>query len=223
MRVNPLIASLIICASGLSLVPFIGNAQFVQGTIQGSSGTPGSIFYMQPNAPSLSVGVNSDAAMDTNNYNIYQKSNDVWSLQGNIKGGKGDKGDTGNTGVTGSQGNQGVAGNNGSNGSNGSNGTNGTTFQSATVTTDTAGLYTWTYPIPFGTGIVPQCWAQAQGPSPAGGVLVNIQNEGIATNTSRAFRVTKTNASVVALIGLTILSIPASVGATTIDIFCKAP
>ena|ERR1700748_3117901 len=102
-------------------------------------------------------------------------------------------------------------------------GTPGTAFLSATATTDSAGLFNWTFPTPFSAGVVPQCWAMAQGPSPVGGVLVNIQVEGIPTNTAVSFRVTKTNQVTVALLGLTILSIPAAVGATPITVFAKAP
>lgn len=241
MRINPLIASLAICAAALASIPLIGNAQFAPtgGGPPGPAGAPGSIFYMIGTAPSPSLGEVSDVAVDTSTANAYQRDADGWqgplmNIRGpqgvvgspGVTGAAGSQGPQGNTGAQGSQGIQGAAGAAGSagtNGSNGTNGTNGTIFQSATATTDTAGLYAWTYPTPYAGGIVPQCWGQAQGPNPAGGVLVNIQNEGAATNTARSFRVTKTNASVVALIGLTILSIPASVGATTIDVFCKAP
>lgn len=247
MRINPLIVSLAICAAALAVVPLIGNAQFAPtgGGPPGSAGTPGSIFYMIGTPPTPGLGAVTDVAVDTTTANAYQRDGVGW--QGplmNIRGPQGVAGNTGAQGATGATGSQGLQGNTGAqgpqgiqgvtgaagsagaagtNGSNGTNGTNGTIFQSATATTDTAGLYAWTYPTPYAGGIVPQCWGQAQGPNPAGGVLVNIQNEGAATNTARSFRVTKTNASVVALIGLTILSIPASVGATTIDVFCKAP
>ncbi len=111
----------------------------------------------------------------------------------------------------------------GANGSNGAAGSPGTTFQSTRAQTDADGLYTWTFPTPFAGGVVPHVWGIAEGPNPVAGVLVNAQLEGPPTNTLARIRVTKTNASVVALLGLTILSVPASVGATFIHIFAKAP
>lgn len=77
----------------------------------------------------------------------------------------------------------------------------------------TAGVFTWVYPTPFSPGVVPVC--QALAVCPAGTTaLVNVQQEGDATNTQASFRVTVYQQSVVALIGLTILStgaIPANV------------
>lgn len=98
----------------------------------------------------------------------------------------------------------------------------------ARVTTAADGTYTWNYtdaqgnPMPFDTGVIPivQCIAET-------GVGVtdvfNAQIEGTPTNTSVKIRVARTQRSVVALIGLTILSIPASVGATPIHIIATAP
>lgn len=161
-----------------------------------------------------------------------------------VQGATGPQGATGATGVMGSQGTPGVVGPGGPIGATGSigatgatgptgptgntgsvgpAGTPGTVFQSASATTDTTGLYNWTFPVAYGAGLVPIVWAMAQGPNPFGGVLVNIQQEGAANNTTASFRVTKTNQAVVALLGLTILSVPASVGATPITVFAKAP
>lgn len=95
--------------------------------------------------------------------------------------------------------------------------------QGTRATTDSAGLYVWTFSTAFGVGVSPICWGNAIGPNPQAGVIVNLQTEGTPTNTTARFRVTKTNSTVVALLGLTILALPASVGATTIDVFCKAP
>lgn len=142
------------------------------------------------------------------------------------------QGAPGATGATGIQGPQGVVGSTGATGAVGSvgltgatgpTGAAGTTFQSFSATTDTAGLYVWTFPTSFSSGIVPVCWAMAQGPNPAGGVLVNIQVEGTPSNTTASFRVTKTTQAVVSLLGLTLLSVPATVGATPITVFAKAP
>jgi len=132
-------------------------------------------------------------------------------------GATGATGPAGPPGATGAQGPQGPVG------ATGASGSAGTTFQSATGNTDAAGLFVWTFPTPFSSGVTPICWAMAQGPNPAGGVLVNIQLEGTPSNTTASFRVTKTTQAVVSLLGLTILSVPASVGATPITVFAKAP
>lgn len=73
------------------------------------------------------------------------------------------------------------------------------------------GTLTWTYPVPFDVGVVPQIQAIAE---TAVGVtdVINVQIEGTPTNTSVKLRVTRTQQSAVALLGLTILSIPSSVG-----------
>lgn len=95
--------------------------------------------------------------------------------------------------------------------------------QATRAQTDSAGLYTWTYPTAYGAGVVPIIKAIAEGPNPAGGVLINAQLEGAPTNTQCRIRVTKSQQSVVALLGLTILSVPASVGATWVHIEARAP
>jgi len=77
----------------------------------------------------------------------------------------------------------------------------------------TDGSLTWVFDPPFAPGVVPRINALAE---TGVGVtdVVNIQVEGTPTNTQAVLRVTRTSRSVVALIGLTILSIPGSVGAT---------
>lgn len=191
---------------------------------------------MGAGAPPAGSYVSGSVWIDTGSGNVYQANAGGWSgpLM-NITGPAGATGNTGSNGETGPQGIAGLAGAvgangatgstgvAGANGTNGTNGTSGTVYQSAQVVTDTTGLYVWTYPAPYGGGITPQCWGQATGPSPAAGVLVNVQTEGTPTNLVASFRVNKTNAAVVALLGLTILSVPASVGATTLTVFCKAP
>lgn len=77
-----------------------------------------------------------------------------------------------------------------------------------------SGLFTWTFPNPFTAGVVPICNAMAICPSGVTDV-VNVQQEGDATETSVTFRVTRYQQSIVALIGLTILSVNAGVPAST--------
>jgi len=73
------------------------------------------------------------------------------------------------------------------------------------------GTLTWTYSTPFDVGVVPQIQAIVETAQGVTDVL-NAQIEGTPTNTSCQIRITRTQRSVVALIGLTILSIPGSVG-----------
>lgn len=94
--------------------------------------------------------------------------------------------------------------------------------QAIRATTAASGLYTWTYPIAFANGVVPIVDCCAEGPDPQAGVTVNAQLEGVPTNTSCKIRVTRTASTVVALIGLTILSISTSV-ATVIHIRATNP
>lgn len=105
----------------------------------------------------------------------------------------------------------------------GPDGTPGTTFQSAMLTTATDGTLTWTYPVAYGVGVVPIVWGIAQGPDPTAGAVFSLQLQGAPTNTSAKFQLSRSNAAVVALIGLTVLSIPASPGATVVTVFAKAP
>lgn len=90
------------------------------------------------------------------------------------------------------------------------------------VTTDAAGLVTVTFGTAFGAGVVPACMAIA---APAAGVtdVINAQLDGDPTNTGVVIRVTRTQKSVVALISLTVLSIPATVGATKVHYICIEP
>lgn len=84
------------------------------------------------------------------------------------------------------------------------------------------GTVTWAYSTPFDAGVVPRisCVAEV-----ASGVtdVVNVQVIDTPTNTECKLRVTRTNRSTVALLGLTILSIPASVGATWIHAIAIEP
>lgn len=69
-----------------------------------------------------------------------------------------------------------------------------------------SGLFTWTFPTAFSSGVVPICNAIAICPSGTT-QLVNVQQEGDATNTQVTFRITVYQQSVASLLGLTILSL----------------
>jgi hypothetical protein len=66
--------------------------------------------------------------------------------------------------------------------------------------------YTWVYPTPFASGVIPVCNGIAQCPVGTTDV-VNVQLDGVPTNTQCVFRITRTVQSAVSLIGLTVLSI----------------
>lgn len=90
------------------------------------------------------------------------------------------------------------------------------------VQTDGTGLYTWSFPAGCkNASNIPYFNAIAEGPTPQGGVTVNPQIEGVPTATGVSFRVTRTTATVVALLGLTILSVNTP-GATYLDLTCSA-
>lgn len=94
--------------------------------------------------------------------------------------------------------------------------------QAQRQTTASTGLYTWTYPVAYGAGVVPVIECCCEGPDPQGGVTVNAQVEGTPTNTSCKIRVTRVASTVVALIGLTILAVSAS-SATVVHLVAKGP
>lgn len=84
------------------------------------------------------------------------------------------------------------------------------------------GSLTWVYSTPFAPGVVPRIIAMAE---TAVGVtdVVNVQVEGTPTNIQCAVRVTRTQRSVVSLIGLTILSLPAQPGVTWVHLVALEP
>ncbi len=137
-----------------------------------------------------------------------------------IQGIQGPAGATGNTGATGATGPSGSAGATGPQGPAGADGI--LSIQRARVTTATNGTVTWTFPTPFGAGVVPRVWAQVVAASGTTDV-VNVQTDGAPTNTAVNLRVTRTQQSVVALLGLTILSVPTTIGAQQVDVFAVAP
>lgn len=89
--------------------------------------------------------------------------------------------------------------------------------QRVRATTAADGTYTWVYPTAFATGTVPKIALVAE--ATAGSTdVINAQVDGTPTETQVKVRVTRTQKSVVALLGLTILSVPANPGATVVDI-----
>lgn len=84
------------------------------------------------------------------------------------------------------------------------------------------GTITWTYSTPFGAGVTPRCFAVAE---VAAGItdVVNVQVVDTPTNTTCKFLVNRTNRSAVALLGLTILSVPSSPGATWVHVCALEP
>lgn len=90
------------------------------------------------------------------------------------------------------------------------------------ATTAADGTYTWDYEAPFDAGITPIVVGVAV---TAVGVtdVINLQVEGTPTNTQAKIRVNRTQRSAVALLGLTILSVPSSPGATVVHLIALAP
>lgn len=90
----------------------------------------------------------------------------------------------------------------------------------AIFTSAADGTATWTYPTPFTNP--PVCEAVAE---VVAGVtdVVNVQIVGTPTVNSVTFLVNRTQRSVVALIGLTILSVPTTPGATKVHAICIEP
>lgn len=89
--------------------------------------------------------------------------------------------------------------------------THATNNRKGRIQTATDGTVTVTFSPPFDVGIVPRCNALVETGVGVTDVL-NAQVEGTPTNTQVKFRVNRTQQSVVALLGLTILSVPSSPG-----------
>lgn len=81
---------------------------------------------------------------------------------------------------------------------------------------------TWTFDPPFTAGVTPIVVAVAE---TAQGVtdVINVQIEGNPTNTSVKLRVNRTQRSVANLLGITVLSVPTSVGATLVHAVALEP
>lgn len=73
------------------------------------------------------------------------------------------------------------------------------------------GTLLWTFSSPFGAGVVPRCFAVAEVANTITDV-VNVQVIDTPTNSQCKFLVNRTVRSVVALLGLTILSVPTAPG-----------
>ena len=66
--------------------------------------------------------------------------------------------------------------------------------------------YTWVYPVPFDVGVAPICNGIAQTVT---GItdLINIQIDGVPTNTQCVFRITRYSQSFLSLLGINILGV----------------
>jgi len=83
------------------------------------------------------------------------------------------------------------------------------------------GTLTWTYSTPFASGVVPRIVAIAE---TAGGTdVINVQLTATPTNTSASLIVNRVQQSVVALIGLTILSVPTQPGVQWVHLLALEP
>lgn len=93
----------------------------------------------------------------------------------------------------------------------GNAGTAAKLIQSANITTNSSGAYTWTYPTAFGAA--PRVTATVL--AAADVYDVKITNR---TATSCTIQIGRTQVTSVSLLGLSILSVPASVGAVNVDL-----
>lgn len=88
--------------------------------------------------------------------------------------------------------------------------------------TATNGTLTWTYSTAFGAGVVPRISAIAE---TTGGTsdIYNVQIVGTPTNTSCQILCNRVQQSVAAVLGLTVLSVPASPGVTWVHLLALEP
>lgn len=93
------------------------------------------------------------------------------------------------------------------------------TINRAVITTAADGTYTWNLPNACGVGQLPVVSVTPQG------VGTDVYNHKVtaSTNSSVTIAVARSQVTVVALLGLTILSVPASVGATTVHMIAVCP
>lgn len=84
------------------------------------------------------------------------------------------------------------------------------------------GTITWVYSTPFAAGVVPRVSAIAEVPAGTTDV-VNVQIIDTPTNTQCKLLVNRTNRSTVALIGLTVLSLPTQPGVTWVHAIALEP
>lgn len=116
-------------------------------------------------------------------------------------GPQGPTGSAGATGATGAQGIQGVTGATGSTGATGAQGTSGITSQRTRAQTNTSGVYTWTFPTPFGAGVTPIIEVSVEDNSSS---AWNHQITAIS-NTSVTIQLGKTTA--VTILGISVLGV----------------
>lgn len=102
-------------------------------------------------------------------------------------------------------------------GDTGSPGSAAKLVQATTATTNAAGLYTWTFPTPFAA--TPRVTSAVQSATTD---IFDVKIVSVST-TQCTVQIGRTQASVVALLSLTILSVPASVGAQVVHIVAVAP
>lgn len=100
-------------------------------------------------------------------------------------------------------------------------GSSGTVSQQIRVTTASSGLYTWTYPVAYASGVVPVIECMAEGPDPQSGAVISVQIEGVPTNTSCKIRVSRSTTTIQVL-GINVLSLATAV-ATVIHLTARAP
>lgn len=102
------------------------------------------------------------------------------------------------------------------------NHTHASRARKARIQTGVDGSIVWTFSTPFDAGVVPRVVAVAEVPSGTTDV-VNVQVVGTPTNTGCTLLVNRTNRSTVALLGLTILSLPSQPGATWVHAVALEP
>lgn len=85
-------------------------------SIKGEDGKDGTSWLVGIEEPLETLGKNGDFYLNTENFDLYRKSNNAWSRIGNIKGAKGDKGETGAKGDQGLKGDKGEKGDDGADG-----------------------------------------------------------------------------------------------------------
>lgn len=97
------------------------------------------------------------------------------------------------------------------------NHTHASQVRRAKVTTAANGSYTWTYSPPFAAGVTPSVFGVVES---AGGNtdVFDLKLVGSATNTQASILVSRSQASLISLLGITLLQVPAAVGAQTVHL-----
>lgn len=100
-------------------------------------------------------------------------------------------------------------------------GASDTTTQRQRVQVNSSGLYTWTYPVAYGSGVVPVIELMAEGPDPQAGSVISVQLEGVPTNTACKVRVSRSTTTIQVL-GINVLSLASGV-ATYVHMTARLP